>query len=401
MKHPIRRSLALVALMMATVASAQRPSQETVVGLAQSPSVEARAALDANLYDYQVFELDVASADRHARANGTLNLHLGNRTYEIDLALNDLRGENFQAVIVGRDGDMPVSTTVGTWAGTLMDDVDSVVRLAMFDDFFEGYIRTKSEWLFIDPLSNYVDGAGPRDVVVYRDIDARPDATKGCGVSRLHNISVDVGLPSAEAPLTRMPRRVDIATEADGQYFQQFGNPGIFNRMSAAINGVDGIYRPQLNLTLNLVYQQGWPNASSDPYTSLNAQTTLTQFRSWWQANRTNINRDVAHQFSGKNFSGSTIGIAWVGVICNRPDLSYGVSEDQSSSFLRTQLAAHEIGHNFSAQHDNQIGCAGVSCGTTGPIMCSFIQSNGSNQFSNCSRNSIANHTANNGFCLN
>jgi hypothetical protein len=30
--------------------------------------------------------------------------------------------------------------------------------------------------------------------------------------------------------------------------------------------------------------------------------------------------------FSGKDFNGGTIGIAWVGVICNAASLSYGVA---------------------------------------------------------------------------
>lgn len=399
---PAFAALALGLLLLAGPAIAA-PADETVVGLAKTPSGAAAAALDETFYDYTVFEVDLETVRRQVLDHGLVRLHLGNRTFDLQLTLNDLRAPEFRAVIMEERGEVTVEVPVGTYAGHVLDTDQSLVRLTILPDLFEGYIQTDVEWLFIDPLDRFDPTAGPNEIVVYRDQDVRPDATKQCGVSHLHSLAEDFGVSAQDLgePLTRMPRRFDIATEADGQYFGRYGNPGIFNRMSSALNGVDGIYRSQLNLDLNLVYQQGWPNAGTDPYTSLNAQTTLNQFRNWWQANRGNINRDVAEQFSGKNFSGSTIGIAWVGIVCNRPDLGYSVVEDQSSSAIRIQLSAHEIGHNFSANHDNQIGCPGVSCNGSGPIMCSFIQSSGSNNFSSCSRSAIASHTAANGSCLN
>jgi hypothetical protein len=240
--------------------------------------------------------------------------------------------------------------------------------------------------------------------VVYREADVRPEAGGLCGTGHRLQVGGENGAGATPGLVSKAHttlRTLQVATEADGQYYQSYGNPGLFNRIQGILNDVDGIYEDDINLSISITYQQAWSSVGGDPYTSLDAVTTLNQFRSWWNANRGGTTRDTAHMFSGKDFNGGTIGIAWVGVICNAASLSYGISQDLSSSAQRAELTAHEIGHNLSAQHDNQIGCAGVSCNGFGPIMCSFIQSNGSGQFSSCSVSAINSHTHNNGSCLN
>ncbi|MEM9293400.1 MAG: M12 family metallo-peptidase [Acidobacteriota bacterium] len=378
---------------------------ELQVPVSKLPSAQAQASLDELFYDYTVFELDTSAIHQQVERHSALSIHLGNQIFDLDLQLNDLRDADYRAVLMDESGkEQLVDVPVVTYKGLVQGEKQSLVRLTVQPGFFTGYVQTEEAWVFIDPLSDYIDGASPTDVVVYRDDDVKPDASKTCGSGGL--ISHAPALLSAAVPTggsaTEAPRRIDVATEADGQYFASYGNPGIFTRAQGIINAVDGLYRSQLNLTLNITYQHGWSSIPGDPYTSLNASTSLSQLRSWWNSNRASINRDITHKFSGKNFSGSTIGIAYVGVVCNAPSFGYGISEDQSSSFIRTQLTAHEIGHNLSANHDNQAPvCSGVSCSGFGPIMCASIQSSGSNLFSSCSLSSIASHTATFPGCLN
>ncbi len=383
------------------------PAGEVLVPRIATPAPEARAALDELLYDYDVVDLPLARLESRVLA-GTLDVVLRNQLFELELAPNDLRADDYRAVLMTPNG--PVEAEPGpvvTFKGTVRDESDSLVRLTATGQLFSGYVKTEDEWLFVDPLRAFVPGASVRKAVVYRERDVRPEAAGECGVGhRLSAVShsttdssLSEGTLGTKGHTTLRP--LQVATEHDGQYYQDYGNPGVFNRSQGILNDVDGIYRNQINLYISITYQQTWTSIGGDPYTSLDAVTTLNQFRSWWESNRTGTVRDTAHMFSGKDFDGGTIGIAWVGVICNRPDLSYGISQDISSSFQRAQLTAHEIGHNLSARHDDQIGCPGVSCNGFGPIMCSFIQSNGSNVFSSCSQSSIDGHTHNNGFCLN
>jgi hypothetical protein len=93
----------------------------------------------------------------------------------------------------------------------------------------------------------------------------------------------------------------------------------------------------------------------------------------------TGVVRDVAHMWTGKDMDGSTVGIAWVGVVCRSPSYSYGVSQRYSSTPQKYVLTAHEIGHNFDADHsDGQSGCSNTimqSFVGTGFTFCSFSRS--------------------------
>ncbi|HUP42256.1 MAG TPA: M12 family metallo-peptidase [Thermoanaerobaculia bacterium] len=417
----VSRAVTLVVALLALAAgSAFAASPSSQEGPAQvgshfvphlkAPSVEARAALDAVLFQYDVVELPLGAVARQVRTRGELALVLQSRLFEMDLELNDLRAPGFQTVLMTAQGAVEVpSPAVVTYRGTLRGEPDSIVRVTADRGMFTGMIKSGDDFLFIDPLRDYVANAPMHALVVYREADIRPEGGGLCGVGGA--LSAVPGLGAEAGPSLAGPgviarghttlRRLQVATDADGEYYQRFGNPGTFDRIKGILNNVDGIYRNQLNLYISITYMQAWTNPSTDPYSSNDAVTNLNQFRNWWNANRTGTVRDAAHLWSGKTFNNGVIGVAWVGVICNSPSYSYGLSQDLSNSGQRTRLTAHEIGHNLSAQHDNQIGCPGVSCNGSGPIMCSSIQPSGPNSFSSCSVSAVNNHTHNNGSCLN
>jgi hypothetical protein len=87
-------------------------------------------------------------------------------------------------------------------------------------------------------------------------------------------------------------------------------------------------------------------------YTSNDPGTLLEQVRTEWTTNQAGQPRDLAELFTGKNLSGSVIGIAWLGVVCNQ---GFGYSVVQSnccgSLSCATDLSAHELGHNWNAGH--------------------------------------------------
>lgn len=382
---------------------------ELLVPAGIQPEPEVRSALDALLYEYSAFELPLAEIDRQVREQGRLKIHLGNQTFDLVLEPSDLRGEGYREVLVTAVGEIEVpERPLSTFKGAVAGDPTSIVRLSVLPNLFEGYIKTDEEWIFIDPLSNYESKDGLRretdGVVVYREDDVRPAAMGKCGAGNIeheaHRLGLTLGASQDLSSIfegSHVRRTLEVATDGDGQLFQRYGNPGVFNFMAGVLNRVDGLYNT-LNIDVVVAFQQAWSSVSGDPYTSLSASTTLNQLQNWWQNNRGNINRDTVHQFSGKNFSGGTIGIAFVGVVCNAPSFAYGLSEDQGNATLNGRLTAHELGHNLSASHDDQIGCA--TCNGTGPIMCSFIQTSGTNSWSSCSRSSIGNHVDSNGFCM-
>jgi hypothetical protein len=75
----------------------------------------------------------------------------------------------------------------------------------------------------------------------------------------------------------------------------------------------------------------------------------------------------VAHLFTGKNLDGSVIGIAYLGVVCDVND-AYGLSQSRyTTNFsLRVSLTAHELGHNWNAQHCDASPPCGIMCSSNG-----------------------------------
>ena len=164
----------------------------------------------------------------------------------------------------------------------------------------------------------------------------------------------------------------DLGIDTDFEFYQDNGSnvSNTIKDIELVVNTMETIYEAaDIGITYEITTMI-IRTTSSDPYTSSDAETLLNQFKDHWNTSpQTFIRRDTAQLFSGRNFSGSTIGIAWLGVICNVSSLGYSVVESKFTSNLteRAALSAHEVGHNWNADHcDGQPGCA---------IMCSVLGS--------------------------
>ena len=111
---------------------------------------------------------------------------------------------------------------------------------------------------------------------------------------------------------------------------------------------------------------------TSGPETGCSASGLLQEMQARWQANHTGVARDTAHMLSGEGVFTGTIGCAFNGVICDSVTTGsgYGVSRAISANMAsNVGLLAHELGHNWSANH----------CDATPPcnIMCSSLNGAG------------------------
>ncbi|HEU4429126.1 MAG TPA: putative Ig domain-containing protein, partial [Myxococcota bacterium] len=90
-------------------------------------------------------------------------------------------------------------------------------------------------------------------------------------------------------------------------------------------------------------------HTGTDPYTTTASENLLTQFRSQFLSNVATV-YDDAMLFSGRNFDGSTVGVAFVEAACT--PWRFGISQFLSQSdFYTSLIAAHELGHNLGANH--------------------------------------------------
>ena len=158
----------------------------------------------------------------------------------------------------------------------------------------------------------------------------------------------------------------ELACDADYEYFQHWGSvSGVQTRIESVINTMNLQYERDVSIT-HAITTIIVRSSSSDPYSRKGASQLLNQFRAEWNSNQSGVVRDVAHLFTGRALTGSTIGIAWVGTVCNL-GYAYGLVEsDFTSNFsCVTDLSAHEIGHNWGAGHcscSNYTMNASITC---------------------------------------
>jgi len=261
----------------------------------------------------------------------------------------------------------------------------------------EGVILTPDEWYYVEPRRNFTPGADPARFVIYRRSDILPEAFGTCATSLAERIGEGreflepLALPADGATYV-----AEVATEADYEYVTALGGSSAADSAILDImNQVDGIYQTQLSVVLQVVYQHTWASAG-DPYASTAPSTMLSEFRNHWNSNFYSLSYDLAHMWTGKDMDGSTIGIAYLSVVCNARSYSYGISQRFSASPGKYILTAHEIGHNFGATHTESADPPQTDCNNT--IMNSSIGTG--TDFCPYSRNEVSAHVAAYSSCL-
>jgi hypothetical protein len=154
-----------------------------------------------------------------------------------------------------------------------------------------------------------------------------------------------------------LSRVITISTDADPEWYLKYGEQS--NAVIASIiNTAEAVFHRQLGLRFRIVKQHVY--ADTSPYTSTNSSRLLWDF-SRNPENFTNLGNgvssfhqdvDLKHLFTGKDIDGSVIGIAYIGVVCALPSMSYGVTQSYMD-IANPAIFAHELGHNFGAMHDS------------------------------------------------
>lgn len=161
----------------------------------------------------------------------------------------------------------------------------------------------------------------------------------------------------------------EIALDADFEYFQLLASSvdNVIVDLEKVINQTRLIYEDEVVISYEITTIVVRTDAD-DPYTSSNSPTLLTQFRTEWNQAPLNAEpRDVAHLFTGRELNGSIIGIAFFDVLCTLSQ-SYGLSQSRFSPNLvaRVALTAHELGHNWAADHCDDDGDCAIMCSAIG-----------------------------------
>jgi hypothetical protein len=225
-------------------------------------------------------------------------------------------------------------------------------------------------------------------MLVYSARDLRlPEAPLQDAWSAVRPPPVPVDAPSRTGP----PYYIGLSVVLDTEFQQRYGSNAVAAAL-AMINAVDGYYASGSETRVYLeelrVLEDNGPMTSTAPGQLLGA------FAQWGREGDIRFKASV-HLLSGKEFDGSTLGLAFQPGMCDR-NYGYGINQATLGA-ASAGLVAHELGHNYSANHDGQNN----ACPNTGFIMQPWASSNPPTTFSACSLSAFASfRQGSSGACL-
>jgi len=363
-----------------SLASAERTSRPNRRGIAPpQPTAEALGRTDLaqlvrhaeNLRDWRSTRVvapigvpDVAEVE----------LDVAGEKVVIDLVRSSMRSPTFRVWAEIEDGSIVEvePPPVRTYTGTVRGDAGSSIAASLLDDGLHAIVEFgNGERWFVQPTAGLVDAAFAGEHMTYRSDEIIPDGICGNTLYDMEPMLFgDEPGGEDEGGLAGTGLKLaEIGIDCDFEYFQKNSNsiPLTVADVETLMNNVRFIYERDVSISYEIAIVIVRTSASQ-PYTSTNAGTLLCQFRSTWNTSPENaVKRQFGHLFTGKVLDGSTIGLAWLGVACNQSgsqcgsfgNLAYALSEAKKTGFslgFRTALVAHEIGHNWGAQHCNGAG---------------------------------------------
>ncbi|MBC7836113.1 MAG: hypothetical protein H7Y88_13590 [Phycisphaerales bacterium] len=287
-----------------------------------------------------------------------LNLVVGNPVHivlpidgqqmTLDMIPFACRGETYR---VWEDtGNGPVEVKAGevtTLRGVILEDEGSVTAGGiMADGLYARIILADGRDFWLQP----VPAAGEGMYAVYTVGNVAPiDGICPVGdAEAIHDAGT--GHPHGERGITRYDAQV--ACDADWEFYSYYGSTAqVEARMNLVLNTMNLQYERDVNIrhVISDIFLHAFED---DPYTTNDSADLLAQFRDHWEDVHGGIVRDTAHLFTGREVDGNVIGRAYIGVICSGSSAYGFVQSDFNNNFMSaTDLSAHELGHNWDADH--------------------------------------------------
>lgn len=194
----------------------------------------------------------------------------------------------------------------------------------------------------------------------------------------------DPPAPAAKQAATSRTLRVSLVLDTE---FQARYGAASESTAIGILNIADGFYSAQVDTHVTLFALREL--TTNGTLTSTDAEDLMAAFKTWGNNGNVPFN-GVAHLLSGKDFDGNTAGVAYIGVLCNS-GWGYGVDQATWDAAASASFLAHELGHNYNAQHDGH----GNTCPSSGYIMASVLNiGSPPTRFSSCSLDYFADYLA-------
>lgn len=287
-----------------------------------------------------------------------IEIKIEEKTFSFNLQARDIRPAHYKLRVQDEHGTREMARSPNKTYYGYTNDSHNDVRITADNQFFYALIEQSNDEFFIEPARNIVPTAPSDQFVMYWRSDNLKELTKdGCGVKDAHTHQKD---PESILPTEDMQNRmvvckvVQIALANDFEMFQQEGSVNeVENHNLAVINNVETNYDNEFSTDLQFEIVEIFVATTNgnDPWTnSTNSGTLLDDFTNWGPTGFSNVH-DVGALWTNRDFDGDIIGLAWIAAVCT--NFRYHTIQDfTSNAALLRCLQAHELGHNFNADHD-------------------------------------------------
>ncbi len=356
-----------------------------------------KSSLNKVFFDYKLVKIEFNQLKAAMSSRGNqhyIHLEGGDIDWNLEMFEHDIHSPDFVSRVSTDNGIIttrkkPANTPM---IGYLRSARGGNAKLVVAENYIAGMVEQGGAKFFIEPANGIDPNLSSDILVIYNSEHIIQNTEIQCGFDLYKQNQRQFEEQSGQQQINERNHcvQVEIAISNDFTVLQKRGSE------AAVINW---------NTTILTLMQDNWDNefqhgiefvqsasfvalsAGSDPWNGINViDTQLDQHRSWGQGGGYGAVFDVATNWSTKYKTGA-VGLAWLGVVCT--SLKYNVCSDYGgSNGCIKQLMAHEVGHNFAANHD-----AGGSPFIMAPAV------NCTNAWSNVSITAINNHVNSRG-CL-
>ena len=305
----------------------------------------------------------------------------------------DALGRSFDLVLEPNVGFLSLESrnalpdSIGIYRGGLAGNAESWARIVVFEGMPRGFVWDGLQMFVIEVPG---DSAVTTDLpVIYRLADTYiepgtmscgADSFSGNGAATYGKLVGELGASKAQG--AGAVSAIDVGAVGDFEFTSAQGDDAsAVAAITDRLNRVDGIFSQEIGVQINVPLIETYSDPVADPFTDQSDATMLLgELVTYRENTPAQDSLGLTHLWTGRDLDGTTVGIAYNGVLC-RSGYGAGLSEGNGSAGFDSLVAAHEIGHNFGAPHDGMPG----DCESEEQTFIMAPMLNGSMEFSQCS----------------